>query len=137
MRAERPASCGPDDPPRPVLVFDGDCGFCRRSVALARRITGDRVEFLAQQVPACGQRFPQLDPRALAESVHWVGPTGEVTHGAEAVALTLAMNPRWRWPLWGYRRVPLVAPLAEAAYRFVARHRLFFSRVSRPFMPGE
>jgi hypothetical protein len=32
------------DPERPLLVWDGDCDFCRRWIERWRRIAGDRVE---------------------------------------------------------------------------------------------
>ena len=33
----------------PVLVFDGECGFCRVWVEYWKRLTGERVEYVAFQ----------------------------------------------------------------------------------------
>ncbi len=119
---------------RPVLIFDGDCGFCRRCVERARRLTGASVEYLAQQDPSCRARFPQIEAASLAESVHLVETDGRVTRGAEAMFRAVAVNERWRWPRRWYERRSWFARISEATYRWVARHRLFMSRVTRPFL---
>jgi hypothetical protein len=59
-----------------------------------------------------------------------VSPDGEVFEGAEAVFRSLAETPGHRWPLAAYRRVPGFAAAAEAAYRFIARHRTAGLRVT-------
>lgn len=115
------------------MIFDGECGFCRRSVVRIRRLTGGEVEFLAQQSPDCAARFPFLDPRRLAESVYLVEPGGRVSHGAEAVMRALAVGGRHPGGQWAYERVPGLAGVLEWGYRRVARNRPFFSWLTRPF----
>ncbi len=115
-------------PARPVMVFDGDCGFCRRWIARWQRATGDRVEYVAYQEAA--PRFPGIPRDRFAQAVHLVEADGRVTSGAEAVARTLALGAGRRWPEWCYRHVPLVAPISEACYRAVARHRPLAGRVT-------
>ncbi|MCZ6572672.1 MAG: dual specificity protein phosphatase family protein, partial [Planctomycetota bacterium] len=44
----------------PLLVFDGDCGFCRRWVERWKRETGDRVAYTPYQ--EVGDRFPGIAP---------------------------------------------------------------------------
>lgn len=120
---------------RPVLIYDGDCGFCRRSVARAERLTGSRVEYLAQGAAECRTRFPSLPPEALRESVHLVEPGGRVSRGAEAVLRALATQERWGWALRSYERSRWLAAVLEWAYRRVARNRTFVSWITRPFLP--
>ncbi len=124
-------------PQRPVILYDGDCGFCRRSVLMARRLTGGRVDFVASQSDECAARFPQIPRSALDESVHLVETDGRVTRGAEAVVRALATNPWWRAPAAIYKRSRLASAAMERAYGFVARHRHWFSRVTRPFLPDD
>lgn len=121
------------NPPRPVLIFDGDCGFCRRTVRKGREITGDAIEYLSQQSPDCARRFPGLDREALRISVHLVEPDGTVTRGAHAILRALATNPRWQWAVRLYARQRWVARVMEAVYAWVARHREGVSRITRPF----
>lgn len=111
-----------------MLVYDGDCAFCRHWVRRLREWVGDEVELLPQQHPDCRKRYPDLDPGALAESVHLVEPNGRVHRGGAAVAHALRSLPIGPGILWTYRHLPGAAPLAEAAYAWVARHRARISR---------
>ncbi|HXT01567.1 MAG TPA: lipase maturation factor family protein [Elusimicrobiota bacterium] len=115
---------------KPVLLYDGDCGFCRRWIERWREMTGGRVDY--EPSKAAGPRFPKLKAEDLAEAVYLVEPGGRVSRGAEAVARSLAyaggFHRAWR-PL--YENVPPLRAASEAAYRFVARRRPFFSRLTR------
>lgn len=106
---------------RPVLVYDGDCGFCQRSVGWLRRMVGERVCYEpSQQVAA---EFPQIASERLAHAVQLVEADGRVSEAAEAIFRVLATVWWWRWLLWLYRVVPGFALSSEAVYRFIARHR--------------
>ena len=118
-------------PDRPVLIYDGECRFCCYWVRRWERATGEAVTYLAQQDPSVAERVPEIPPAHLAEAVHLVDAQGRVWRGAEAVSRSLACNPHWRWPLGLYQSVPGVAPVIEAAYRFIAKHRTLFSLVTR------
>src|SRR3984885_1213529 len=112
-------------PERPLLLFDGDCGFCRFWVARWRAATRGQVDFAPAQQEAA--RFPEIAKESWKRSVQLVTPTGEVYGGAEAVFRTQAYAPERRWMLGVYRRVPGAQFVSEAAYRLVERHRGFFS----------
>ena len=116
------------DSDRPLLVWDGDCDFCRRWVGRWRRITGDRVEYAPHQ--QVGARFPEIATAAFQEAVHLREPDGTWTRGAEAVWRTLAHAPGGG--VWHelYERVPPFAAASEWAYRIVAKHRPFFTRLT-------
>jgi predicted DCC family thiol-disulfide oxidoreductase YuxK len=116
-------------PDRPLLLFDGDCGFCRRWILRWKSLTGDRVDYVPSQDAA--PRFPEIPPEDFRRSVQLVLPDGRVFSGAEAVFLSLSFAPRLRWPLTAYRRVPGFAALAEVAYRTIARHRGSASAATR------
>jgi len=115
---------------RPVLVYDGDCGFCRLWIARWRAATGERVEYVASREAAA--RFPKMKRSDLDEAVHLVEPGGRVTRGAEAVFRSLAVaGGAGRLALRAYERVPPFRAASEAAYRLVAANRPLFSRATR------
>lgn len=121
--------------PRPVLVYDGDCGFCRLWVDRWRQATGDRVEYLPSGQAAA--RFPALKDAPLDEAVHLVSPDGSVTRGAEAVFRSLAAaGGVSRTGLILYERLPGFRPACEALYRAVAARRPLFSRATRVLWGG-
>ncbi len=112
---------------RPVLVFDGDCGFCRLWIERWRHATGESVEYAPYQSAAV--RHPEVPLENFAMAIHLFEP-GRTTRGAEAVLRTLAYVP-------GLSKLPLLykapgfAPIVEALYRFIAAHRPFFSRLTK------
>jgi predicted DCC family thiol-disulfide oxidoreductase YuxK len=114
---------------RPVMIWDGDCGFCRRWIIRWKSITGDRVEYVTSQ--EIGDRFPQIPKTAYEKSVQFVEADGKAYQGAEAVFRSLATKPGMRWPLALYRRLPGFRPASELAYRAVASNRMSASRATR------
>jgi predicted DCC family thiol-disulfide oxidoreductase YuxK len=120
-------------PVKPVMLFDGDCGFCRRWIRRWQQSTGDAVDFIPFQDDSVARLYPELPREALAESIHLIEPDGAVSRGAEAVFRSLATNPAHRWPLRACQRFPALGRAAEGAYRFVAGHRMWFSRLTRLF----
>ncbi|NNN05625.1 MAG: DUF393 domain-containing protein [Elusimicrobia bacterium] len=115
---------------RPLLIFDGDCGFCRLWIERWRAATGGAVDYEPYQSAAA--RFPQVPPAAFAEAVHFVAPDGRVRRGADAVfaALAAAGGPNRVWAEL-YERAPLFGRASERAYAFVAARRPLFSQLTR------
>lgn len=118
-------------PERPLLIYDGDCGFCRFWVERWRHWTGGRFEVAPFQDSTLRDRFPEVGVERCERAVQLIEPDGRVTAAAEAAFQSLALHPRLAWLRWLYSRVPLFAWLSELAYAFVARHRMGFSRVTR------
>lgn len=116
-----PVLCVAKPPPKPLLVYDGDCGFCVRRAKRWRQVTAEAVDYVALQAAQVAEKFPELPRARLVQSVHLIEPDGSVYQGAEAVLRLFAFKNRF--PLRLYRTVPGFAPCAELFYRLVARHR--------------
>src|SRR5713226_3893513 len=108
----------PPDGPVPLLVYDGDCAFCRFWIDDWKDLTEGRVAFAPYQEVA-GQ-FPQIPVANFRRSVQLIMPDGAVFAGAEAVFRTLAHNPRKKWMLGTYEHIPGVAPVSESSYLIIA-----------------
>lgn len=115
---------------RPLVVFDGECGFCRRSVERWRRQTRG-VDYLPSQ--EVEDRFEGIGPDDYARSVWYFAPDGTRASGAEAVFRTLTHAGRG-WPLALHRRVAAFRWLSERGYALVARNRGLVSRVDRAYL---
>src|SRR6476646_5583938 len=109
-------------PDRPFLIFDGDCSFCRAWVEYWKSIT-DGVLYVPYQ--EIGDRFPEISGQEFAAAVQLVLPSGETFSGAHAVFQLLALVPGKGSLLWLYERLPGAAPVADAVYDWIARHRSF------------
>jgi lipase maturation factor 1 len=120
----------PDDAQRPVLVFDGDCSFCRIWVGYWKDLTGDKVEYVPYQTDA--GRFPDVPVSEFQKAVQFFDGDSHYS-AAEAVFHLIALHPGGAWALWLYQLVPGVAVIAEALYRLIAAHRNAGYRVTRAF----
>lgn len=120
---------------RPVLIYDGDCGFCKRWVEMWREWTGERVEYTASQ--QLGNRFPDLPREWCQESVVFVDLDGRYYQNSEAVFRSLKLAPGKEWLLPLYHKVPGFALISDWFYRRVANHRMFFSKITRWYVGKE
>jgi predicted DCC family thiol-disulfide oxidoreductase YuxK len=117
-------------PPKPLLIFDGDCHFCRRWIERWREFTAGAVEYAPFQEVA--ERFPEIPREAFEHAVQFIETDGTVFSAAEAVVRSLGQKRSRKWMVWCYERVPGFAAVTETAYRLVARHRQtasFFTRL--------
>jgi predicted DCC family thiol-disulfide oxidoreductase YuxK len=120
-------------PPKPLMVFDGDCNFCTLWIRRWQQMTGGSVDYLAAQDPRIAAQFPEIPSRQYDTAVVLIETDGLVYSGAEAVFRTWAHYPNRQWPLRCYEKSPTLANLAEWAYRLVAANRTWFSRLTRWF----
>jgi predicted DCC family thiol-disulfide oxidoreductase YuxK len=110
--------------PLPVVVFDGDCGFCSLSVRWARRWVRPRVIFRPWQL-ADLESLGVSQP-ACQQAVQFVGLDGAVAAGGRAVCRILGTG-HGPWPLLGrIGSLPGIDVIVDSAYGVVARmrHRL-------------
>ena len=110
-----------------LLLWDGDCGFCRRSVAWAeRRDAGHAFHAVPYQQAPSPPMTPELR-QACARAVHLVTPEGRMLRAGRACLWVLE---RIGYPVLA--RVLALPPLVwivEVGYWLVARNRWLASRV--------
>ncbi len=116
-------------PDKPLLIFDGNCGFCKIWIQYWQQLTGGRVDYAPSQ--EVGKQFPRIPPKDYSQSVQLVLPSGETLRGAKAVFQTLTYASGLGWLLSLYRNLPGFAAVTEAGYRVIAAHRSFFYQVTR------
>jgi lipase maturation factor 1 len=113
------------------MIYDGDCNFCRLWIHRWQLSTGDHLDYLPFQDPGVAARFPEVPRGQFETAVQLIQPNGRVYGGAEAVFRALAHNPHEVRLLDWYMRSPVFARVTEWGYRLVARHRGFFSVLTR------
>jgi predicted DCC family thiol-disulfide oxidoreductase YuxK len=109
-----------------LVLFDGDCGFCRRVVEWAR---GKDARMRLSWAPFQTAPSPPMTPalkEACARAVHVLTPSGETLKAGRASLFVLeeigyakAARVLGWWPFSWF---------TEIGYRLVARRRRFFSR---------
>jgi predicted DCC family thiol-disulfide oxidoreductase YuxK len=120
-------------PPKPLMVFDGDCNFCTLWIRRWRQMTGDAVDYWPSQDDRVSTQFPEIPRERFNTAVQLIETNGVVYSGAEAVFRALGKNPKHQWLLRFYEQSPAFAKTTERSYEFVAGHRTGFSRLTRWF----
>ena len=120
------------DPDRHIILFDGDCGLCRRVADWVRlRDTGHRFDLIPYQEAPAPPMTPAL-AAACRRAVHVVRRDGRILRAGKAALFILEHT-----GLGVPARILAIPPLlwlVELGYQLVARNRSFFGRFL--FRPG-
>lgn len=109
-----------------VVLYDEDCGFCKWS--LDKILAWDRRQSLRSVAIQSeeGQELLRSVPAAeRLDSWHLRVPSGEVRSAGAAVPSLVEVLPGGRPLAFLFRSFPRIT---DRAYRFVAKHRSWFSR---------
>jgi predicted DCC family thiol-disulfide oxidoreductase YuxK len=105
----------------PLLLYDGDCGFCTVAAHWLLRRTHPSAAVVAWQTVPIQQW--SLTPEQCESAVQFVTVDHQVLSGAPAV-VALLRSGKGLWPVVGKVMTwPLVAQIAAVVYVQVARHR--------------
>ncbi len=115
-------------PLKPLLIWDGDCNFCRLWIERWGEITAGNVEFATYQEAAA--RFPKVSVDEFQHAIVFIEPDGQVFVAAEAVYRSLACERSREWLAWSYDHLPGFAAVSETLYRLIAGHRKLASAVT-------
>ncbi|HJX98630.1 MAG TPA: lipase maturation factor family protein [Chthoniobacterales bacterium] len=116
-------------PPKSLLIWDGECHFCRRWIERWREATGDEVDYQTSQ--DVSDKFPEIPREQFQRTVVLIEPDGAVFTGAEAVFRSLRCRSSKKWLVWSYYHIPGFAPITEAFYKFTAMNRRLASAMTR------
>ena len=116
-------------PSKPLLIWDGDCDFCRLWIERWREMTADKLDYTTYQEAA--GRFPEIPSDEFNRSLVLIQPDGTVVFAAAAVYRSLAYRRSRECLAWSYDHVPGFAAVSETGYGLIARHRKFASAVTR------
>lgn len=104
----------------PILIYDGNCGFCTRSVRLTERLPR-RIELTPWQevdLTALGTTTKRAQREVL-----WITQSGSVHGGAQAIG-ELLRHVGGRWRLIGTVIVlPGIRLVSSWVYRLIAANR--------------
>jgi predicted DCC family thiol-disulfide oxidoreductase YuxK len=105
----------------PVLIYDGNCGFCTKAAGGARRIARPNVTIAASS--AINLSDLGLTADECNEALKFVDACGTIYSGAAAVS-SLLESSVGAWPCIGRTMgLPGIRRLADVSYRLVARNR--------------
>ncbi len=105
-----------------VVYYDGDCGFCQRSVAWA--MARDRHGRLEAVPSASPEALARLGPRreGAPRQIRAWSAEGGLVGGIDAIAAMCERLPGWGWAA-ALLRFPPVRPFARLGYAAIAALR--------------
>ena len=105
-----------------MLIYDGDCGFCQRTLDAMKK----RLATWPRTAPYQRLNLDQHGVRSqdAARAMLWVEPGMPPLVGAAAFARLFREQPQLRWRALGrMMALPGMSHFAAIVYRTVARHR--------------
>ena len=107
---------------KPLLVFDGECEFCRRLASEWYEKSGEQIDFAPYKEIA--DNFPQISIEEFKNEIKLIYPEGRIYGGAAAAFRVIEHS---KSPLralsWFYNHTRAFDPIWEWLYRIVARNR--------------
>jgi predicted DCC family thiol-disulfide oxidoreductase YuxK len=116
-------------PPKPLMIWDGECHFCKMWIERWRETTAGKVDYATYQQAA--SQFPEIPLDQFKRAMAFIEADGKTSFAAEAVYRSLQYRSSRKWLEWSYDHVPGFADISETAYKFIARHRSLGSSVTR------
>ncbi len=113
---------------KPIMVFDGNCGFCRYWVVKWMRISKLAIEYRPYQEVA--ENFSDIPPIHFKEAVRFIDLDGSILSGPEAAYIAYVKANKLTYLHQWYRKGGWFMKLSDVAYMWVADHRNFLSTIS-------
>ena len=113
------------DKRKAVVLFDGQCPMCKKSVAILKRL--DWLKRLSYRDARDVKHLPEspipLEPNRLLEEMHVVVPNRNQAHAGFRAFRWMAGRLPIFWILWPMLFLPGVPWLGQRLYLWLARNR--------------
>ncbi|MGB3256665.1 MAG: DCC1-like thiol-disulfide oxidoreductase family protein [Ornithinimicrobium sp.] len=109
--------------PRPVFIFDGDCGFCTSSAGVLRRWFDPRVHYAIAPYQRLELSSYGLTEADCDKAAQFVRADGTVHAGHRSIGQALRHSELWWRPVGAVLLLPALDRVAALAYQWVADHR--------------
>ena len=113
-----------DLPNADVVIFDGECVFCRKSVTMLNWwVSKDQLAYVSLHDPSVAELCPELTHDDMMKQIYLISREDGSRHaGAEAVRYLSTRS----WKLWlaaPFLHFPFSMPLWQWMYQLIAKRR--------------
>jgi len=105
-----------------TIFYDGNCPLCAKEIKMLKNRNADgNLAFEDIYAHDFSTKYPELDWQALNDKIHGVDENGNIFIGLDVTHKAWSLvGVGW---LYAPLRWPLIKVVADAGYRFFARHR--------------
>lgn len=117
---------------KPILVWDGNCGFCKYWVTRWKKITEGKIAFKPYQDVAAD--FPDIPLKEFKKASRLITTEGTVHSGPDSAFMSYYFaNKKSPWHSWYYSYL-WFQKLSDHGYNFIAKHRSFFFKLTKAML---
>ncbi len=113
---------------KPIMAWDGNCGFCHYWVLRWKKFSGDKVIY--EPYAKVADRFPDIELRYFKQAVRFIDVDGKIYTGPAAAFRSFSYGKKYRWLFPLYQNFKPATFIADHIYRFVSKNRPFMYKVS-------
>ncbi|MGB3775433.1 MAG: DCC1-like thiol-disulfide oxidoreductase family protein [Leeuwenhoekiella sp.] len=115
---------------KPVLIWDGNCGFCKYWVTRWQHIAGDQISFRTFQDAASS--FKDIPLKEFKKASRLIEPSGSIYSGPDSAYRLYDYSSNHDYPYhnW-YAKKVLFMKLSDHGYNWIAKHRPFMFRLTK------
>ncbi len=114
----------------PILLYDGDCGFCLYWIEQLKKLVGDKIDCKPYQSVLSSGTWNGFTREDCRRSIKLYEPsTGKAYEAAHAAFKALSYNPKLGLALWLYEKLPGFKYISEFIYALVAILRPLLSKL--------
>ena len=104
-----------------LMVYDGDCGFCKYWLVKWKKISGEKIDY--EPFQSAAQKFRDIPLEEFKNAVQLVLTNGEIYSGAQAAYFTYTINKQLPFLFKAYQQFSFFRWLSNSIYRLVASNR--------------
>lgn len=110
-----------------VVIYDGQCKFCRANVKWISAIDQGKVSYISLHDPEVAERWPELTHEQLMKHLYLVD--GDDKYRGAAAFRFLSRKLVALWPIMPVMHIPGSLPLWQFIYDQIARIRYRFGKI--------
>lgn len=112
-----------------MLVWDGDCTFCKFWVTRWKMKTGEAVEYITYQKVAA--KFQDIPIKEFKKASRFIALDGSIYSGPDSAykSYTYAKESTLPWHQW-YRNYYWFTWLSDHSYNYIAKNRSAFYKIT-------
>jgi predicted DCC family thiol-disulfide oxidoreductase YuxK len=112
-----------------VMLWDGDCSFCKYWVTRWQRITTNTIDYIPYQEGA--DEFPDLQKSIFKEASRLIDTDGNIYSGPDSAYRSLWLGGRYRKLHHWYRENSSFRNLSDKVYQLIAQRRNIMFRLTK------